>query len=93
MITSALIRPSFVADTLRHTVIEITTARPIPHKVVRLVPSPAFEHGRHGAAIISPALRPYTHTVATAQGLLAAVLPYLNPMPLKYPSTSADVSR
>lgn len=87
MITSALIRPSFLADTLRQQVIEVTIAHPVPHLVCRVVPS---EHPRQ---ILPPSLQPFSHTVSTAQGRQVSLLSYIRPMAVKYPSTSADVSR
>ena len=74
MITSALIRPFFVADTLRHPVIETTLARPVPHRVCRLVPSEPL-------APLPKSLKPYSKTT----GIKVALLSYVRPMAVKYP--------
>lgn len=87
MITSTLIRPSFLADTLRQQVIEVTTARPIPHLVCRVVPP---EHPR---LLLPPVLQPFSHTVSTAQGIQTGIQPYIRPMAVKYPSTESDSSK
>ena len=82
MLTSAFIRTSFVADTFRHNTIEITVARPIPHKVVRLIPAAPRQ-------ILPESLRPYAHTNVTAAGLHVAVLPYVRPFVIKYPAAKS----
>lgn len=78
MITSALIRPFFVADTLRHPVIETTLARPVPHRVCSLVPSEPL-------APLPKSLKPYSKTTATTSGIKVALLSYVRPMAVKYP--------
>lgn len=78
MITSALIRPAFVADTLRRNVLEVTVARPVPHRVCRLVTSAPL-------APLPESLKPYAQRVATARGLQVAIPSYIRPMAVKYP--------
>ncbi|MBF0960846.1 MAG: hypothetical protein HXK20_01895, partial [Alloprevotella tannerae] len=39
MITTTLICPAFVADTLRHSVLECTYKTYVPHRVCRFVPA------------------------------------------------------
>jgi len=58
MITTALIRPAFVADTLRHSVIECTYKAYVPHRVCRLVPADP----RHLLADELQPLRPFKTT-------------------------------
>lgn len=82
MITSALIRPSFLADTLRHSVLEVTVARPVPHRVARLVPSGP-------RSILPPPLQPFSQITATSRGIQVSTLPYIRPMAVKYPHTNS----
>ncbi|MGP1481379.1 MAG: hypothetical protein ACTTJL_06760 [Hoylesella enoeca] len=82
MITAALIRPDFVADTLRHDVIEITLARPVPHRVTRLVPADT------PLTPLPTALQPFARRTATAKGIRVALQPGVRPMALKYPETA-----
>lgn len=94
MITSALIRPSFVADTLRHHVIEVSVARPIPLRVCRLVPSSSrFGEGQSAASILPTSLQPLSQTVNTSRGLHVSLLPYVRPMAVKYPRPNSGISK
>ena len=72
MITTALIRPAFVADTLRHSVAYV------PHRVCRLVPADP----RH---LLADELQPYLQIVSTAKGMQVGMRPYVRPMVVKYP--------
>lgn len=85
MLSSALIRSTFVADTLRHTVLEVTVAQPVPHRVARLVPPDPRN-------IFPRPLRSCTSKTATASGLQVTLLPYVRPMALKYPTCKANPS-
>ena len=78
MITTALIRPAFVADTLRHSVIECTYKSHVPHRVCRLV-SAAPRH------LLADELQPYLRLVSTAKGMQVSMRPYVRPMVVKYP--------
>ena len=78
MITAALIRHDFVADTLRRNLVEITTARPVPHRVCRLLDSKPFEP-------LPETLKPFAKQTVTAHGLQVALLSGLQPMAIKYP--------
>lgn len=78
MITTALIRPAFVADTLRHSVIECTYKSHVPHRVCRLVSADP----RH---LLADELQPYLRLVSTAKGMQVSMRPYVRPMVVKYP--------
>lgn len=78
MITTALIRPAFVADTLRHSVLECTYKTYVPHRVCRLVPADP----RH---LLADELQPYLQLVSTAKGMQVGMRPYVRPMVVKYP--------
>lgn len=86
MITSALIRTSFVASTLRHSVLEVTLARPVPHRVVRLVPSEPRN-------LFPDALQPYTSKVSTTRGIQITIPAYIRPIALEYPGHNGKVSK
>ena len=86
MITSVLIRPAFVADTLRRSVLEVTVARPVPHRVVRLVPSEPRN-------LFPDALQPYTSKVSTARGIQITIPAYIRPIALEYPGHNGKVSK
>lgn len=58
MITQAFIRPAFVADTLRHSVLECTYKSHVLHRVCRLVPADP----RHLLADELQPLRPFKTT-------------------------------
>ena len=79
MITSALIRPFFIADTLRRPVIETTLARPGPHRVCRLIPSEPL-------VPLPKSLKHYSKTTATTSGIKVALLSYVRPLAVKYPN-------
>ena len=78
MITSALIRPFFIADTLRRPVIETTLARPVPHRVCRLIPSEPL-------VPLPKSLKHYSKTTATTSGIKVALLSYARPLAVTYP--------
>ena len=84
LLSSALIRPAFVADTLRHTVLEVTVAQPLPHRVARLVPSDPRN-------LFPESLQSCTSKTATASGLQVTLLPYVRPMALKYPAARQNL--